>query len=295
MTVTLIRKGKSGIPEDRIVNLLQINGNHVCYITGLILFLKAFFHLKKNKEICVLCLVQFKNKTEIDDHITSKVCHYNTKFTTKIILPPPNSICKFKSLGKTLRPLLVCYANSESILIPNEDNTRGILNTHKMISFAYVILNGITGKILSFNLIFGDGTSKRIVPTLRQEYFKQLAKVLDNEVDMYLTEKDEYEHNTTARCQHCDVLLTWDAPIKTRGVRHHDHFKQPIFTTDENGKRELVAGNYFATICSGCNLLLTNKRSCMKVKMHNGGGYDFSNFLCDVEPKKGESVFILPK
>lgn len=86
---------------------------------------------------------------------------------------------------------------------------------------------------------------------------------------MYLTEKDEYKHNTTTRCQHCDVLLTWDAPIKTRGVRHHDHFKQPIFATDSNGKRKLVAGNYIGTICSGCNLLLTNKRSCMKVKMHN--------------------------
>ena len=33
----------------------------------------------------------------------------------------------------------------------------------------------------------------------------------------------------------------------------------------------------------------------MKVKMHNGGGYDFQNFLFDVEPEKGESVFILPK
>ena len=62
MTVSLIRKGKSGIPEDKIVNLLQINGNHVCYITDLVLFLKAFFNLKKNKEICVLCLVQLKKK-----------------------------------------------------------------------------------------------------------------------------------------------------------------------------------------------------------------------------------------
>ena len=106
-------------------------------------------HVKNHQEICVLCFVQFKNKTELDDHITSKLCHYNTTFPTKIILPPPNSKLHFKSLDKTLPPHLVCYADSERILIPNYDSTQGVLHTHKMISFAYVILNGVTGKLLT--------------------------------------------------------------------------------------------------------------------------------------------------
>ena len=91
MTLSLIRKGKCNIAEERIITLLQINGNHVCYIMDLVKFLKSFMNLDKNKEICVLYFVQFKNKTELKDHLTSKVCHYNTKFPTKIILPPPNS------------------------------------------------------------------------------------------------------------------------------------------------------------------------------------------------------------
>ena len=82
------------------------------------------------------CFVQFKNKTELQDHLTSQVCQYNITFPTKIILPYPNSKMKFKSLGKTMAPNLICYADSESLLIPNDDNTQGILNTHKMISFA---------------------------------------------------------------------------------------------------------------------------------------------------------------
>ena len=114
--------------------------------------------------------------------------------------------------------------------------------------------------MLAFNIIFGDDTSKRVVPTLRREYQKHHAKILSKEVSMYLTEKDEFEHDTTTKCNHCSVQLTWDAPIKTRGVRHHDYHKHPIFETDSNGERKLVEGNYITTICSGCNLLLTNKR-----------------------------------
>ena len=170
MTVSLIRKGKRNIPENRIINLLQINGNHVCYIVDLVKFLKSFMNVGKDREICALCFVQFKNRTELEDHLTSKVCHYNTTFSIKIILPPPYYKLRFKSLGKTLSPHLVCYADSESILIPNADNTQGILHTHKMISFAYVILNGVTGKLLTYNVIFGNNTSKLVVPALRREY-----------------------------------------------------------------------------------------------------------------------------
>ena len=46
MTVSLIRKGKRNIPENRIINLLQINGNHVCYIMDLVKFLKSFMNLR---------------------------------------------------------------------------------------------------------------------------------------------------------------------------------------------------------------------------------------------------------
>ena len=41
-----------------------------------------------------------------------------------------------------------------------------------MISFAYVILNGVTGKVLTYNKIFGNNTSKLVVPTLRRDYQK---------------------------------------------------------------------------------------------------------------------------
>ena len=75
-----------------------------------------------------------------------------------------------------MRPHLICYADSESELIPNNDNTQGILHKHKMISFGYVILNGITGEILTFNSLFGEDTSKLVVPTLRDEYKRFHAK-----------------------------------------------------------------------------------------------------------------------
>ena len=65
LAVSLIRKGKPNIPEDRIINLLQINGNHVCYIVDLLKFLKCFMHLKKDQEIFVLCFVVFKNEKEV--------------------------------------------------------------------------------------------------------------------------------------------------------------------------------------------------------------------------------------
>ena len=112
---------------------------------------------------------------------------------------------------------------------------------------------------------------------------------------MYLTEDDEFDADTTTHCVHCDVELTWDAACKTRGVKHHDHFKQPKLGPILNGKTQVEKGNYIETICSGCNLLLTNKRHQMSVMMHNGGGYDMNLFLKDLEPQDKENVFILPK
>ena len=79
-----------------------------------------------------------------------------------------------------MAPNLICYADSESLLIPNDDNTQGILNTHKMISFTYVILNGITGQLLTYNLLFGNNVSQQVVPTLRKEYAKYNSEFLKN-------------------------------------------------------------------------------------------------------------------
>ena len=106
MELSLIRKGKTNIPQERIIYLLQINKNHVCYIKNISIFLKRFYNVAKDREICRNCFVQFKNKSEYNNHVTSKVCIYRIPFPTKIVLPPKNSKMSFKSLGKTLPPIL---------------------------------------------------------------------------------------------------------------------------------------------------------------------------------------------
>ena len=134
--------------------------------------------------------MQFKNKSEYDDHVTSKVCIYRIPFPTKIVLPPKNSKISFKSLGKTLPPHLICYTDSESMLLPNNDLTSGdILHIHEMVSFAYVILNGITGDILTYNLLFGKNISKEVVPTLRAEYEKYHKQFVDEEVPLHMKKR----------------------------------------------------------------------------------------------------------
>ena len=297
MTVSLVRKGKRNIVDERIIYLLQTNGNHVCYIKNLVEFLKCFMRVPKDKEICVYCFVQFKNKTEYQDHITSQVCQYNNPFPTQIVLPPPNSKLRFKALGKTLSPHLICYADSESILIPNNNvNTnQEVLHIHQMISFAYVILNGITGDILTYNLLFGNDVSKQVIPTLRSEYQKFHSKFLKEEIGMYLTEENEFDSATTTHCVHCNVELTHDKVCKTRAVKHHDHCKFPLYENKPNGERKMISGNYIATICSACNLRLVNKRRTMNINIHNGGGYDLNLFLKDLDVQKKEKVFMLPK
>ena len=251
----------------------------------------------KDKEICVMCFVVFKNKTEYQDHITSQVCQYNNPFPTQIVLPPPNSKLRFKALGKTLSPHLICYADSESILIPNNNviANQEVLHIHQMISFAYVILNGITGDILTFNLLFGNDVSKQVIPTLRSEYQKFHSKFLSEEIGMYLTEENEFDSATTTHCVHCNVEITRDKVCRTTAVKHHDHCKSPVYEYNPNGERKLISGNYIATICNACNLKLTNKRKIMNVNMHNGGDYDWKLFLSDVETQKKERVFLLPK
>ena len=100
--------------------MLQINKNHVCYIKNIPIFLKRFYNVAKDREICRNCFVQFKNKSEYDDHVTSKVCIYRIPFPTKIVLPPKNSKISFKSLGKTLPPHLICYVNRKKHTTPQQ-------------------------------------------------------------------------------------------------------------------------------------------------------------------------------
>ena len=77
----------------------------------------------------------------------------------------------------------------------------------------------------------------------------------------------------------------------SRGVRHHDHMKEPEFDSVGN----LVIGNYIATVCHNCNARLTNKRTTLNCYMHNGGRYDIHLFLKDIEPGNNQKVYILPK
>ena len=63
MELSLIRKGKTNVPQERIIYLLQINKNHVCYIKNISIFLKRFYNVAKDREICRNCFVQFKNNS----------------------------------------------------------------------------------------------------------------------------------------------------------------------------------------------------------------------------------------
>ena len=184
MTLTLIRKGNKKITDEKQkVYLLLISNNHVAYIKYINQFIRAFLNVGGDSEICHNCLVKFKCKEYLKDHVTSRLCDYQIQFNTRMVLPPPDSKMKFKDLGKTLEPLFVCYADSESLLL-TESNTASdgvsILNQHKMYSFAYVILNGLTGKILSKNILIGNNVSKQIIPKLRSEYNRLYNEVKQN-------------------------------------------------------------------------------------------------------------------
>ena len=198
MSLSLIRKGKPKVDEKRIIHLLKISKDHVCYIMDIQKFLKLFFKTPPNSEVCKWCFVQFKNKTEYHDHQISQICTYKATFPTQIKLPNPNSKLSFKALGKTCEPHIICYADCECVLPTdqevNSNNNTTILNTHQMISFAYVILNGVTGDILKYNMLFGPDTSKKVIPTLRQDYKEFHQKFIDQEEKLYMAGEDYETH-----------------------------------------------------------------------------------------------------
>ena len=295
-TLSLIRKGKNGVPEQRKIYLLQISDNHVCYIRNIDTFLRRFYDIDPDREVCKTCFVQFKNKTQFNNHITAKLCQYKVVFPTKIVLPNDNSKLSFKSLGKTCPPHLVCYADSESKLLPNIDETNPqILHTHKMVSFGYVILNGVTGQMLTYKRLFGEDVSKDVVPTLRYEFQKYHDQFVAQEHPIKMTSADHKKAKETTHCKHCNVQLTFGKKAGTLAVNHHDHTKAGKIAIDSNGEEIVLEGNFIDRICSRCNTLLVNKRRSLNIFMHNGGGYDFNLFLKDIEKKKKENVFILPK
>ena len=157
-----------------------------------------------------------------------------------------------------------------------------------MYSFAYTILDGVNGNILTKNILVGNDVSKIVVPTLRNEYRKFDMEFRKREHKISMTLDNWEVHMLTIYCIHCTVKLSDYGGSKA--VRHHDHLIPPVYKDGE-----LFSGNYIATICHSCNTQITNKRRIMNVYMHNGGKYDTHLFLGDVRPEEKENVFILPK
>ena len=83
MELRLIRKGKTNIPQERIIYLLQINKNHVCYIKNISIFLKRFYNVAKDHETCRNCYPKF---VYIEYHFLQRL-HYHLK-TQKCLLNP---------------------------------------------------------------------------------------------------------------------------------------------------------------------------------------------------------------
>ena len=308
-TLVNIRKGGKAKEKDRNITLLYIKDSHVAYVKNEKNFIKKFFDIRGNRQICLHCFTLFRSQYGLDLHSNSKICTHNSTFETQVYLPPHGSKLKFESWNKTVPPYLVCYADTEAKMIPtqtdeNTDNNTKIVHVHEMLSFAYTIINGITGEVLKKGTILqGDGVSTKIVDELQKEAAKYLKEFEAKEcVNPMLNGKDWKIYDNTTHCPYCKLRFNVKEKKKEKH-RHHNHLIHGAYILDENGSQvegedgypKITRSNFISAACMKCNIQQTNKRKNLDVFLHNSGGYDLQLFLKDIDPSKYKSTFILPK
>jgi len=128
---------------------------------------------------CEFCLSKFKTEDALKNHTI--LCE-KTDYT-RIVMPEPGTIIKFKNFKKFQKAPIVVYADFESILIKmNENKGKSTILTqkHKPISFCYniVCLNEKYNKTVMYS---GEDCIKKFITQLLDDTNNIINELKNNE------------------------------------------------------------------------------------------------------------------
>merc|ERR1712055_51517 len=236
--------------DTEICYLLMINGNHLCLIPDIQLYLHAIFRDVIYWERCPLCFANFKGRTELTFHLDDGLCYNKTTQPSKLTFKKNAFIPSRKLIDEILLEMTIvadCEAymkelitnmesqDSEEYLCTEEttyarERPAGNISKHIPHSIGIMVLDHNLNKV-EYEMIFGEDVAERFLDKVTEMIDKYKEKLLGKKYSIpSLTSAQNRDHQEATNCMFCDINFN-DIANKKK-VRHHDHMMKPEFENE---------------------------------------------------------------
>jgi hypothetical protein len=263
---------KSNTKGHDIINLLLIKNEekeHYIYIKNISSLLRNNKeHSKITCEKCFRALTAQQMKTHIN-------CENESieEFKTIITFPEEKERLKFKDYNKMLKQPFVIYADFESTLQPQNNNT--LIQKHLVNSYGLKLVCSFDNKYTKdIELYRGPNAVNNFISRLfelkdeTQDIINNLREQYENPI---LTNEEEQHFNNQSICYLCNIIFN-----ETSG-KNRDHCH--------------LTGKYRGALCSKCNINY-HKKNELIVIFHNLRNYD-GHFIIQEASKYTDKIRVI--
>ncbi len=249
-----IRYNDANFIGKRTVNVLLVHYQglwHYCGIPNL----KALYyshHKGHSRYICERCVRSFTVKNELDKHFA-----FCSRGKAQIEEMPKQEQYSFKASEKEISPILVCYADFESIIRP-------VTKIHDPIAAScYSVWHEhFKSRNEQETVVVWDGEDcilsfLKHVESQARTVYQKLNDISRNKIKISPSEESAWKASTS--CPKCGQEYS------TTNVKVRDHCH--------------ISSSYRGPLCSKCNFGVRLTRYVVTVVMHNFRGYD-SHHIC---------------
>jgi hypothetical protein len=245
------------------VNLLLIEDearSHYVYIKCLSKLVRDQLTKHKNDHfICERCFYHTENIEVFKRHQIQCDNYFDNEKAIPILPKVEDNILKFKNEHKTIKVLLVYYADLEAVL--RKLDHKRLKARHEACSYSFLGVSSFYNNLKKYTSTSAKDTMNNFVQTLIEEGRKLnelLLKRLEEFKKPRLNNDDLLKFEKAEQCHFCKKAFT-ETNIK---VRDHCH----------------ITGKFRGAAHQSCNL---NVRTSLKIPVffHNGSGYDFKHFI----------------
>ena len=194
--------------------------NHICLIKDINKYLYRNNKHKNRKYFCVRCLNLFNSEENLTKH--KDLCiKYNTK-SDKLVLPPENSILKFKKINEMIKTPFTIYYDIETYgkyLKDTKQHTKIQNTTHEQLLKPYLIGYILKNIYLKKFLIFtGNQCIEKMLLNLIFTERPYINKIIDEKFNKSIEKNPDLSKFDINKCHLCNEKIE-DNPVK-----NHCHY-----------------------------------------------------------------------
>jgi hypothetical protein len=258
------------IVSEEVINLLLLDNKHYVYVSKMDVLVSPNqrgedgTHLTKKSWVCANCLHCFSSQERLTKHRTNGCDMFEP---TKTELPKmiktedgwEKPCITFKHHTRKFKAPVVIYADFETLIVQSNkkhDDTKS--STTKLAdlppcSYGFNIVSDYKQLNFGYHSYLGENAHVQFMEEL-VKYGDEIRHVLDKEVKMIITKKEELKFHKCTHCHICDKVFKID-DLK---VRDHDH----------------ITGLYRGAAHQDCNVNFNYKHYKIPVYFHNMKNFD---------------------